>query len=100
MEESSGALAPVFALLSDGAAAGLWRKCVLTAARGDQRRDWRKLVAQPVRLSTGPAVKVVTTAASGRETTRSLPIADWPAVLETALSGGPCHLDVLAADHD
>jgi SAM-dependent methyltransferase len=91
-------LAPVLTLLTEGAADGAWRKCVLTSAKGSAR-EWQKFVAQPVQLSRGPAVKVVTTA-GGSESTRMVPPGDWEGALMGALEGGPCHLDVLAVDHD
>ena len=94
---TSGPLAPVLDVLFDGTPR--WRKCIITPARQRTPGEWQKLTASPVRLSGGPAVKLVTRAGKGERTITVQP-ADWPARLLEAIEAGPCHLDVLAADHD
>jgi SAM-dependent methyltransferase len=44
-------------------------------------------------------VKLVRTA-DGRETTKTLTLQEWQALLSPALEAGPCHLDVMADGHD
>ena len=93
-------LAPVLDLLFGGVESGAWRKCIVTPAKQAAAFvPWDRLVAQPVRLSRGPAVKVVTRAGK-KEATSTLDGERWRAKLLEAIELGPCHLDVLARDHD
>ncbi len=90
-------LAPVYRLLTEGTD---WRKCIITPSRQAAAFvPWEKLTAQPVRLSRGLAIKVVTR--SGRkEHTATLDGERWTERLTEALDAGPCHLDVLCAGED
>ena len=93
-------LEPVLKLLTEGAASGEWRKCVITPAKANSSHvPWQKFVAQPVRLSRGPAIKLVTQVGRNESTT-TVELDRWPDRLEAAIEAGPCHLDVLARDHD
>jgi len=92
-------LEPVLRLLFDGAEHGEWRKCVVTPGSGAKHLPWLRLTAQPVRLSKGAAVKLVTRTAKG-EATSTLSLDAWPDRLDEAIEAGPCHLDVMARDHD
>lgn len=93
-------LEPVLRLLTEGAAAGEWRKCVVTPAKASSSHvPWQKLVAQPVRLNRGTAIKVVTQVGRNQQT-NTVDLDRWPGWLEEAIEAGPCHLDVLARDHD
>jgi SAM-dependent methyltransferase len=90
----------VLQLLFEGAADGSWRRCIVTPSRQAAKYvPWDKFVAQPVRLSRGPAVKLVTRQGN-RESTATLTLEQWPARLEEALEAGPCNLDVLSRDYD
>lgn len=100
LSEPSSQLAPVLELLSDVETPGAWRKCIVTPAR--QARPfvpWEKLVAEPVRLARRTAVKVVVRE-DGKESTATLTPEQWSRRLHEAIDIGPCHLDVLARDHD
>lgn len=102
MTEAPGAanLEPVLRLLEDGAATGQWRKAIITPAKQAAAFvPWEKMTAQPVRLSGGPAVKVVTRSGK-KEATSTVSLERWPARLREALDAGPCHLDVLAPAFD
>jgi len=92
-------LEPVLRLLFDGAAEGAWRKAVVVPAKGGPPAAWQRLTASPVMLRRGPAIKFVTRA-NGRETTATIPLEKWPERLMDAIEAGPCHLEVLARDHD
>ncbi len=90
----------MLALLTDIDSEGAWRKCVVTPAR--QSRSfipWDRMVAEPIRLKRGTMVKVVTREGQ-RETTATLSMKQWSERLDEALNVGPCHLDVMAKDHD
>lgn len=96
-DSQEGPLEPVLALLTDGVA---WRKCVITPAKqGAAAVCWQKLTAEPVRLARGVSIKVVTRSGKNEATSTLAPSA-WRVHLAEALSAGPCHLDVMAADHD
>lgn len=98
--EPSAALLPVLDLLFEGAERGAWRKCIVTPARQAAAFvPWEKLTAQPVRLSRGTAVKVVTRSGK-KEATSTLSPGQWRTRLLEAIELGPCHLDVLANAHD
>lgn len=90
----------MLALLREVGGQPPWRKCIVTPAR--QARSfvpWDKITAEPIRLKRGPMVKVATR--EGRkETTATLSADQWGRRLDEALNAGPCHLDVLAQDHD
>ena len=87
-------------MLFDPAAASQWRKCIVTPAKQAAAFvPWQKLTAMPVQLSRGPGVKVVTRVGNGEQTATLSP-QQWPARFEEAIEAGPCHLDVLAKDHD
>jgi SAM-dependent methyltransferase len=90
-------VAPVYRLLTETTG---WRKCIITPGRSAAAFvPWDKLVAHPVRLARGTAVKVVTR--SGRdEHTATLDGARWAERLSDALEVGPCHLNVVANDVD
>ena len=93
-------LDPVLKLLFEGAADGSWRKCIVTPSRQAAKYvPWDRLVAQPIRLSRGPAVKVVTREGA-RESTATITPEQWPGRLEEALEAGPCNLDVLTSEYD
>ena len=98
--DAASQLEPVLAVLRDLGSEGAWRKCIFTPAR--QSRSfipWDRMVAEPIRLKRGPMVKVVTREGT-RETTATLSAPQWERRLDEALNIGPCHLDVLAKDHD
>ncbi|MEO8539268.1 MAG: SAM-dependent methyltransferase [bacterium] len=94
---SEANIAPVVRLLTDGTA---WRKCVVTPARQAAAFvPWEKLTAQPVRVSRGLAIKVVTRAGR-KEATATLTPEQWSSRLSEAIEAGPCHMDVLTNDTD
>jgi len=96
-DSQEGPLEPLLAVLTGGIA---WRKCVITPAKQSAAAGrWQKLTAEPVRLARGVSIKVVTRTGKS-EATSTLAPAEWRARLAEALSLGPCHLDVMAADHD
>ncbi|GMV85715.1 MAG: hypothetical protein AMXMBFR80_15700 [Dehalococcoidia bacterium] len=86
-------IAPVLDLLTGGASSGGWLRCTITPARGSA--PWDRLVAQPVRLGRGPAIKLVTRSAK-KETTATVPIADWPERLAQLIGTGAVNLTVAA----
>ncbi len=86
-------IAPVLDLLTSGAASGGWLRCTITPARGSA--PWDRLVARPVRLSRGPAIKLVTRSAK-QETTATIAIEDWPLRLPQLIGSGAVNLTVAA----
>jgi hypothetical protein len=96
-QSSAAALEPLLAVLAHPAS---WRKCIVTPGKSAAPFvPWEKLTAQPVTLSKGVAIKLVTRS-SKHESTVTLPPERFEARLREALEAGPCHLDVLAPDHD
>ncbi len=94
-------LEPILALLRDHAEDGAWLKCVFShpdpgAGAGPH---WEKLTAEPVMLSRGPAVKLVSTERLHQTTLTAL--ADqWPARLSEVLARNPHHINLLGRDRD
>jgi SAM-dependent methyltransferase len=84
---------PVIQLLATGAETGAWVRCIITPARGSAPFD--RLVAQPVRLGRGPAIKL-TTRSGKNETTATVRIEDWPARLPDLIGKGAVNLNVIA----
>lgn len=94
-------LEPILALLRDHPEDGAWLKCVFShpdpgAGPGPH---WEKLTAEPVMLSRGPAVKLVSTERLHQTTLTAL--ADqWPARLRDVLARNPHHINLLGRDRD
>ncbi len=87
-------------MLFEGGEQSKWRKCIVTPAKQAAAFvPWDKLTAQPVRLNRGLTIKVVTRSGK-KEATSTLTPAQWRSRLQEAIEQGPCHLDVLATDHD
>ncbi len=94
---NESSIAPVVRLLTEGTN---WRKCVITPSRQAAAYvPWEKLTAQPVRISRGVAIKVVTRAGR-KETTATLTPERWAGRLSEAMEAGPCHMDVMAGGND
>lgn len=90
-------VAPIYRLLTETLD---WRKCIITPGRQAAAFvPWEKLTAQPVRVSRGLAIKVVTRAGRN-EHTATLDAERWAERLSEALDAGPCHLDVVSHDVD
>lgn len=87
---------PLLRLLRDEAATGAWLKGVFShpASAG-----WEKVVAEPVALARGPAVKLTLTT-DGRLRTDSVDVSDWPDRLAELLGDGPAHINVLGRSND
>lgn len=93
-------LKPVLRELREGAATGAWIKCVFSHPAGMPGMErWVRLTAEPVRVSRGPAVKLVRHDGD-RESTATVPAAAWPHELDRLLSAGPRHINLLGRDHD
>jgi SAM-dependent methyltransferase len=90
-------IVPVLDLLTSGAASGGWLRCTITPARGSA--PWDRLVAHPVRLGRGPAIKLVTRSGK-KETTAMVAIADWPDRLMQLVGAGAVNLNVIAPDFE
>ena len=98
MTEDATLLEPLLALLRGGVREDdRWLKAIFSHPAGDA--FFEKLVAQPVRLTSGAAIKLVVSN-QGRVATRTLPLGDWPAELEAVLGAEPSHINLLARDHD
>jgi SAM-dependent methyltransferase len=87
---------PLLRLLRDEAATGAWLKGVFShpASAG-----WEKVVAEPVALARGLAVKLTLTTA-GRLRTDTVNVSDWPDRLAELLGDGPAHINVLGRSND
>ena len=97
MTEDATLLAPLLALLRTGLDEREWLKAVFSHPEGES--PWEKLVVEPVRLVSGPAVKLVANN-QGKVRQGTLPAGDWPAELETILGAEPSHINLLGRDHD
>jgi len=82
-------------LLTTGAEAGAWTRCIITPARGTS--PWERLTAIPVRLGRGPAIKLITRIGKSESTT-TVSIADWPGRLTDLIGAGAVNLNVIAPD--
>ena len=60
---------------------------------------WDRLTAEPVRVSRGPAVKVVRHDGD-HESTATVPAGQWSGELDTLMRAGPKHINLLGRDHD
>jgi len=99
-DAADAAIAPVLRLLTEGAEKGEWRRCVVTPSKqASAYIPWERFVAQPVKVSRGVAVKIVTRSARA-ETTNTVTLEQWPERLREALDAGPCNLNVLTREHD
>ena len=86
-------IAPLLAVVTDPDRVGEWRRCVLSGGENGSR-----LVASPVALRSGPAIKLVRTVGR-REETEIVALVDWPALLERLLGeSARVHLLTAAAD--
>jgi SAM-dependent methyltransferase len=86
-------LVPLYEELADAELIETWSKAVL-------RRPGRgRLVASPVGLRRGPAVKLVETVGR-REETRNVPLADWPGELRSLLDEPLLGIDVVGSAGD
>lgn len=90
-------IAPILEFLTKEAESGGWRRCSITPARGSA--PWDRLVAHPVRLGRGPAIKLVTRSGK-KETTATVAIADWPDRLMQLIGTGAVNLNVIAPDFE
>ncbi|MBE0611363.1 MAG: methyltransferase, partial [Dehalococcoidia bacterium] len=90
-------IAPILEFLTKEAESGGWRRCSITPARGSA--PWDRLVALPVRLGRGPAIKLVTRSGK-KETTATVAIADWPDRLMQLIGTGAVNLNVIAPEFE
>jgi SAM-dependent methyltransferase len=86
-------LVPLYEELADPECVELWSKAVL------RRPEHGRLVASPVALKRGPAVKLIETIGR-REETRNVPLADWPGELRSLLDQPLEGIDVVGATGD
>jgi SAM-dependent methyltransferase len=86
-------LVPLYEELADPECVELWSKAVL------RRPERGRLVASPVALKRGPAVKLVETIGR-REETRNVPLADWPGELRSLLDQPLEGIDVVGSTGD
>ncbi len=84
---------PILQYLKSEAESGGWLRCSITPARGSA--PWDRLVAHPVRLGRGPAIKLVTRSGK-KETTATVAIEDWPDRLMQLIGTGAVNLNVIA----
>ena len=93
-------LDPVLTSLREGVESGAWLKCIFShpepAADGER---WEKLVAEPVMLVRGPAVKLVRHERN-QQSTLTVTLEQWPAHLDGVLARNPHHINLLARDRD
>lgn len=75
-----------------------WLRCTLAQPAGPNA-GWQKLVAQPVMVAAGAAVKLVFMC-DGVHTTRTVPADEWTAELDGLLEQRPQRLDIAGRDHD
>lgn len=85
-------IAPILEFLTGEAASGGWLRCTITPARGSA--PWERLVARPVKLGRGPAIKLVTRAGT-KETTATVALDDWPDRLMQLIGTGAVNLTVI-----
>jgi SAM-dependent methyltransferase len=81
-------LVPLYEELADPELIETWSKAVL------RRPERGRLVASPVALKRGPAVKLVETVGK-RQVTRSIPLDDWPVELRRLLDEPLVGIDVV-----
>lgn len=84
----AGPLQPLLDEMADPARAEDWVRCILKRQSDDD--SWDKLVASPVQLTAGPAVKLVISKGE-REQTETVPVDRWPDRLRELL-GEPLEL--------
>jgi hypothetical protein len=100
MDIESAPLEPVLRELREGAATGAWIKCVFSHPVGVPGMErWDRLTAEPVRVSRGPAVKLVRHDGD-HESTATVAAAAWDGELDRLMSAGPKHINLLGRDHD
>ena len=94
-------LEPLLKLLREGAAEGAWLKCVFSHPDPGtgEGPHWEKLTAEPVKLSRGPAVKLVTNE-RGRQATLTDVAEQWPSRLDEVLARNPRHINLLGRERD
>jgi SAM-dependent methyltransferase len=86
-------LVPLYEELVDSELVEFWTKCTI------RRPELGKLVASPVGLKRGPAVKLVETVGR-REETRNVALADWPGELRKLLDEPLLGIDVVGRHGD
>ena len=75
-----------------------WLRCTLGQPSG-VNAGWQKLVAQPISVTSGTAVKLVFVI-DGVHTTRTVPAAEWDAELDALLDQDPHRVDIAGRDRD
>ncbi|MEO6398457.1 MAG: SAM-dependent methyltransferase [Tepidiformaceae bacterium] len=97
MTSTTDALAPVRAALEAGIEGG-WLKAVFSHP-SVPGIPWAKLTVEPVRLSAGPAMKVVMFEAE-RQQTKTVPLERWPTWLGNVMLAGPSHINIVGRTSD
>ncbi len=90
-------LAPVLSALQQGVD-GAWLKAVFSHPRV-AGIPWSKLTVEPVRLTAGPAIKVVMFE-SERQQTKTVPPERWPTWLANVMRAEPSHINVVGRTSD
>jgi SAM-dependent methyltransferase len=98
MQNGRDPLAPVFSVLRDLDGTPPWLRCTLGQPSG-VNAGWHKLVAQPIALASGTAVKLVFSC-DGAHTTRTVPASDWDGELDALLEQDPHRIDLAGRDND
>ena len=90
-------LAPVLSALEEGVE-GAWLKAVFSHPKVTGI-PWSKLTVEPVRLTGGPAMKVVMFEAE-RQQTKTVPPERWPTWLANVMRAEPSHINVVGRTSD
>lgn len=98
MKPSADPLAPVVATLRDLEGTPPWLRCTLGQPDG-VNAGWHKLVAQPIALAAGTAVKLVFSI-DGVHTTRTVPADEWDTELDVLLDQDPRRIDLAGREND
>ena len=98
MPQRTGPLDPVIATLRDLEGTPPWLRCTFGQPAG-VNAGWHKLVAQPIAINSGTAVKLVFSI-NGAHTTRTVGAAEWDAELDALLDQDPHRVDLAGREGD
>jgi SAM-dependent methyltransferase len=98
MASHAGPLEPVIETLRDVEGTPPWLRCTLGQPSGPNA-GWHKLVAQPIAVTAGAAIKLVFSI-DGVHTTRTVPADEWDAELDALLEQGPRRIDLAGREGD
>lgn len=96
MTNGPSPLDPVLQSLAQGVE-GDWLKAVFS--HPEKGTEWRKLTAEPVALTSGPAMKVTVHQEKG-EYTSTVPAGQWASYLARVLNVHPSHVNIVGRTHD